>query len=765
MNNLEKYLDQVIEQRPVTHEALREEPPSEVKPNFLKSVAKRWYIVLLVTILLSALGLPVVWLLIEPIYMVQGTVRVAPVVESILTGEMRGSSGTSYRDFVNTQAKILTSGPVLQRIADELQDRNLSIFSGEPQTLLEELKARLVPRKGTVDPAVVLKDAVANKTILAGHISQTELVAVVMKGGNIGEAKQIVDAFLLQYQDMYGRDSLVEEDKTLGVLEDQREQLLAKMVDQRKRIRGLAQEYGTTVLDSRQDIQLRRYSVLLTELTRQEARRIALEANIGLLEKTEEVSIPPEQLVAARKGYADSDPYITELSGSVVQLERDLLVARQNYKAGNPTLIQMEELLDTFKQTLETRRQELEKEFDDGVGDRLKVAARQRLTTALAEVDQLKAHETRLREVLNNQDVKTRQVGQTNMDIQDFQFRLDLDREFYDQVSRRVKTMEMERQQRPRITVASRADVVSTEDRRPKLTAAVVFGAMALGFGLALMTDRMDKTLQTPDDVTRYLGLPVLGTTTSSRTVKPAEFAERIAGDYQTIRTNLRLLANGGMPQKLAVSSPGMREGKTTFAVNLATSLAKSGKKVLLIDGDLRKPDVRYMLKMSNGTAGVQEVLLGEDPSNAIISLPESGLHVLAANSHSLADVYELLVSSTAADQIERLSREYDHVIVDTPPALAFPDALVWAKLTDAVVLVGFAGQTTAPDLKEAKERFRRIRARVLGAILSNVPAEQSLYRYGQGYGCRTHATASMARSGKQKKLLLLSEEPGDADA
>jgi capsular exopolysaccharide synthesis family protein len=213
------------------------------------------------------------------------------------------------------------------------------------------------------------------------------------------------------------------------------------------------------------------------------------------------------------------------------------------------------------------------------------------------------------------------------------------------------------------------------------------------------------------------------------------------------------------MPRKLVVSSPAMREGKTTFAVNLATSLAKSGKKVLLIDGDLRKPDVRYMLKISNGALGVQDVLLGEDPSQAIVSVPESGLHVLPANSRNLTDVYELLVSPKAAEQMERLGRDYDHVIVDTPPALAFPDALVWAKLTDAVVLVGFAGQTTAPDFKETKERFARIRARVLGAILSNVPAEQGLYRCGYGY--RNQPPPTAGRGGK-KKLLLPTGSPGE---
>ena len=99
------------------------------------------------------------------------------------------------------------------------------------------------------------------------------------------------------------------------------------------------------------------------------------------------------------------------------------------------------------------------------------------------------------------------------------------------------------------------------------------------------------------------------------------------------------------------------------------------------------------------------------------------------------------------------MGREYDHLIVDTPPALVFPDALVWARLTDAVVLVGFAGQTTVPDLKEVKERFTRIRARVLGAVLSNVPADQNPYRYSYSYRAQEARSARKART--TRKLLL----------
>jgi len=766
MNNLEKYLDQVIEQKPAAYDVpldLESDAPAQPKPNVLRSIANRWYIVLGVLVLVCAVGLPAIWFFVQPVCTVQGAVRVAPVVERILTGDTEGGGGGSlgYRDFVNTQVTILTSGPVLQRIADDLAGRDLRIFSGEPQDALGKLKAILLPQTGRPDPAAVLKNAVAHGVISAGQVPQTELMAVTMKATDSSEAIQIVNAFLTHYQNKYGTDSTEAENARIRILTDTRTQLLNKITSQTETIRQLAEEYGTTVLDTRHDMELQTQNTLWSQWIALEGRRLALEANVAVLaQAATDVNMPPEQVVATRKEYVNSDPEFQELSQNIVQMRRDLLVSAQTLKPGNPALRQQEDLLTRFEQALEVKRESLEQEFNAGLSERLAAVAQQKLKNAQLELQQLVAHQEKLKGELKDQGTKTQKVGQTNLQIQDLQFNLAMDRELYERISGQIKTMEMERQGRPRITPAYSAYVVETDNRRPQMAIALFFGGLAAGSGLALLRHRMDKTLQTPEDMTRYLGLPVLGTTTSSHTIKPAQFAEQIASDYQTIRTNLGLLTDGGMPKRLAVCSPGMREGKTTFAVNLATSLAKSGKKVLLIDGDLRKPDVRYMLNVPNGSGGVQEVLLGEDPSGIICAVPGSGLHVLAANARSLADPYELLASSKAAEQIDKIGREYDHVIVDTPPALAFPDAIVWAKLTDAVVLVGFAGQTTAPDLAEARDRFTRVRARVVGAILSNVRPDQSLYRYNYGYRTRTTPVRKAAR---QRKMLLSPQGQDDS--
>ncbi len=113
MNNLEKYLDQVIEQKPVVYEAPVEapHPPQPEMPtiNLLACIRKRWYLVVLGTIVISALALPAIWLLIEPNYLVQGAVRVSPVIEGVLDTYSSSSAIGGYGDFVNTQAAMLTN--------------------------------------------------------------------------------------------------------------------------------------------------------------------------------------------------------------------------------------------------------------------------------------------------------------------------------------------------------------------------------------------------------------------------------------------------------------------------------------------------------------------------------------------------------------------------------------------------------------------------------------------------------------------------------
>lgn len=763
MNNLEKYLDQVIEQKPVVYEPPAEVQEPQATPNLMASVRRRWYIVVAVALVICAIGLPAVWFLVDPVYIVQGTVRIIPVVRNPISGEIKPDDWANYTSFVNTQARtLMTNEDKLQKVVDDLAGRNLDFFKNRRHSRIEKLLGKILPGDANELPDQILRKAISNGKIMAGPLTNTELMGVTMRHPNLREAKVIVNSFLDNYVAQYKIDNAASEDENSQQLESQRAELNTRILDARTQMRALANPYGTVVLDTQTQMELNRQAILENSLTQLEARKVQLEADVGFYEKTEKADMSPEQVVDARTNYVNSDPMVHELSTNIVQMERDLIAAQQTQTQANPIYTQREAVLTAFKQKLEARRLELEQEFDESLAKKLKEAAEQRLLRAQKERDQVEAHIVEIKRVLGEQKTKAVTIGNDSLKIQDMERQVKMDEDALGLVTQRLRSIEMERGHRPRVRVNSYAEMAGKVDDRAKYSAMIVFVALGCGLGLAFLRDKMDKTLQTPEDVVRQVDLPILGTTTSSRTIKPALFAEQIAGDYQTIRTNLGLLYNGGMPKRLVISSPGMREGKTTFAVNLATSLAKSGKKVLLIDGDLRKPDIGHMLNVLNGSGGLQNVLLGEDPASIVCVLPSSGLHVLAANPRHVGDAYELLTSPTAAEQMERLAREYDHLIVDSPPALAFPDALVWAKLFDAVILVSFAGQTSVPDLKEAKERFARIRARILGAVVSNVPVDQSLYRHSYTY--RQRSTPSGRKAGKPKKLLLTTPGQGETD-
>lgn len=763
MNNLEKYLDEVIEHKPTVHSL----PPAveeESQPNILKALLRRWYIVVTIFIIFCLVGLPAIWLLIKPRYVMTGSVWVVPLIPNILTGQSDRGDISNYEIYVNTQASRILSDPMLERVAKDLATRDLTFFQAKASSsLIDKISRRLELGSASTDPVDRLRQAVMAGEISAAPIRRTEYIGVTAKSQKMEEARQIVDSFLTHFKVSFGVQATDERNSTLGRLQNESKTLASKIEDQHAQVMSLTKEHATTDLDSAQQMEMQIQASLWTELTRIGARKVSLEARIAVLEQTTDSNVPADQLVAARKNFVSLDPMIQELTKNIVQVERDLIVAKEQLAPSNPELTKRQSLLDAFRTSLEEKEKELEAKFDEQVAGQGQTIVQQRLAAAKAELEQLKAYEERLNAVLVDQEDQTRGVGQASVQLRDIEFKMRVDRQLYDQMVHQIKTLEIQKQQESRIEIGQYASLAQVEDKRVKFTGALLFAGLACGCGLALLRDKTDKTLETPDDVARYLALPLLGTTTCSRTVKPAQFAEQIAGDYQAIRTNLSLQANGTTWRRMAVCSPGMREGKTTFSVNLATSLAKSGKKVLLIDGDLRKPDVRRMLKMSNGTLGVQDVLLGEEASLAVVSLSDSGLHVLPANSRHLADAYELLVSPTAKEQMERLGREYDHVIIDTPPALAFPDAQVWATLADAVVLVGFAGRTTAEELKKAEERLSRVRARVLGVILSNVAADQGLYRYSYEYAYRARPMSPMGHGGKQRRLLHdqpPSEEP-----
>ena len=199
------------------------------------------------------------------------------------------------------------------------------------------------------------------------------------------------------------------------------------------------------------------------------------------------------------------------------------------------------------------------------------------------------------------------------------------------------------------------------------------------------------------------------------------------------LRTSFLLSLVPEPPRVVVVTSGLPREGKTTLAVNLALALAQQGRRVLALDGDLRRPGLHQLLKITN-VQGLSSILAaGRDVEpRSPNGIPN--LFVLTAGG-PLANPADALGSAAMSELLLRYREQYDHVIIDTPPMFHFTDAVVIGHMADGVLLVAKAGETTGEVLRRSYRTLTETHCHVLGTILNMVDFKSDPHYYSPYYG------------------------------
>lgn len=292
-----------------------------------------------------------------------------------------------------------------------------------------------------------------------------------------------------------------------------------------------------------------------------------------------------------------------------------------------------------------------------------------------------------------------------------------------------------------RVTVVDAAEIPSAPVS-PKPLVNVTLGALIALFvcvGALLLREQLDTTVKSSDMLQKVAQQPVLGVIGFERDARRYPLIIRTHGrssrseSFRSLRTNLQFIGVDRQPRSLVVTSCLPNEGKSCTSANLAVALAQAGWRVILVDGDLRRPRIPDYLGIE-GATGLTDVLIGKASlSDVIQTWGEPGLSVLPSGQIP-PNPSELLGSQGMRAVLAQLTRDYDIVIIDAPPLLPVADAAVLGAIADGALLVARYGKTRREQVVRAVELLSSVNARLVGTVLNFAPAKHGHY-YGYGYG------------------------------
>jgi len=473
-----------------------------------------------------------------------------------------------------------------------------------------------------------------------------------------------------------------------------------------------------------------------------ETRRIALEAQVDAVRRRDYSSLP--QVV--------SSPMVQALQPQLASLEAQYASMSSRYTDAYAPLA-------ALKAKLQDTRALLARTVNDIVD-----SVRLSYQTALSR-------EEKLQEELNAE--KARALALHDAALQDGILARDVDtnRQLYESVLKRMKEIGVTAEiQSSNVSMVDRAAPPLRPSSPRKLLTLMLAGILGLsgGIGVAFFLEYIDDTFKTPEDVERHLRLPSLALVPEVRHAGEKTFqflagSLRLSGSperaalgiyygnngsgigafaaaveaYRTLRGRILLSRADRPPRTVLITSAIPGEGKTVTAVNTAITFAQKGRRVLLIDADLRRPRCHNILGCES-EPGLSELLTGQAEFGDVIAETEiAGLSFLGAGAEP-PDPPELLGSEKMKSVLAHLTGEYDHVIIDSAPIMPVSDSIMLSGYADGVVLV--VGPSTARHIvRRACERISGLSGNLLGAILNRVKVHPFDYGHYSGYNYSYH--------------------------
>jgi capsular exopolysaccharide synthesis family protein len=676
--------------------------------------------------------------------------RTRPVYESVSRIEIKPNTAPNVGLQSLVDEERSAEGTGLQTEILVLQSNSVLLQTAESLNLISNIRAAGQNNAGAGASAASNEITPMERLALIGSIRgglrvqivpSTQMVEIRYRNNDPKLATEVVNKLVDTYIDEDLRSKF---DRTMHVsawLQKQLENLKQEASDAQRRLADFQKQHNIVGTDETSNLTMQNLSQISADLEGAEADRIMKEARLREFENQD-----PD--IVALMG---DNPQLGALRSQLSELETQRAQLAWKYGDRHPRMqeldAQIAKLQASVANEVALARNQVRDEYQGAL--RLEEMERKRLDAQKEDAYRL------------NEDAAQYAI---------LRHEAELNRDLYDTLQMRLKEASVTAGlSATDITIVDRAQVpfAPVAPRKSLSLMLGLIGGLLVGTVLAFMTESVDDTLQTSEEVESASMLASLATVPhivdeQGKRKRKRGAGEGAAGDYleqlvalhrpksiaaeayRGLRSSLLLSSIDKPPRVIVVSSAFPGEGKTTTAVNCAIVFAQRGERVLLVDADLRRGSIDKVFKIDDKRSGLSMVLTRPGAGNDLFSpLPElPTLHVLPTGPRP-PNPAEMLSSHRMEEQLGQWAREFDRIVLDSAPVLAVSDTQAIAALADTVVLVARAGMTRKRALLRARDLLWRINVPIAGVVVNDVDMRLEnfyTYRYGMygnksGYG------------------------------
>jgi len=697
------------------------------------------------------------WLLLKKYWLL-----IATVMGSVfgLTGFVIFSQKPVYEAegklLFNKQSHVSSLTGLNEQVGEQVgQLSGLTNLSNPLETEAEVIRSNEVVQKAITD--LKLKDKQGKLLETDAFISKlkiktirgTDVLDLFYRSTDPQEAATILNLLIRDYLENNIRTNRAEATAAREFLSKQLPRVEARVSEAEDALRRYKEKYKVVVLDEEAKDGVKRLGDLLDQITKAQAQLVDAKSRSQALQN--QLALNTQQAMALST--LSQSNAVQQVLTEYQKVQDQLAVDRSRYTEENPDVV---DLLSKEK----ALREQLERRVGQALGSSQSVPEqnlqfgelKQTLTANLvqSEVERLGLENqvSMFRKVFLLYQARLRVLPQLEQIQLRLERQLQVARGTYEQMLKRLQEVQVvENQNVGNARVISEASVPK-KPISPRITLNLALGGFLgifFGLGTALMLEAVDKSLKTVEEAQRLLGYPLLGTipvfaqkarggSSEGRSELPVlnNPHSSVNAAFEMLQTNLGFTLSDKTLKVIVVSSPVMGEGKSYVSANLAVAIAQMGRRVLLVDADMRRPHQQQIWQIPD-LMGLSNILVGQAELQTTAKDVLVNLEVLTAGKIP-PNPAVLLDSQRMAALIKEAARDYDFVIIDTPPLNLFADAMILGKLADGVLLVIRLGVVDSAEASKLKAQMEQSRSHVLGIVVNGITTTGNGYGYGDYY-------------------------------